>query len=101
MTTLPNVGTATVRQWLTSMDVFEKLQPKRIVPSHGPMGDTGLITASKTMLRTVQSRTIELKKQGKTLDETTATISAELQQAYPTAGTRLSSAIRAAYSETP
>jgi glyoxylase-like metal-dependent hydrolase (beta-lactamase superfamily II) len=101
MTALPNVGNATVRQWLTSMDVFEKLRPKRIVPSHGPMGDAALIATYKDLLGTVQRRTSELKRQGKTLDETTAAIVAELQPKYPTAGTRLNSAIRAAYTEVP
>jgi len=101
MTALPNVGNATVRQWLTSMDVFEKLRPRRIVPSHGPMGDTALIAVYKDLLGSVQRRTTELKKQGKTLDEATATIVAELQPKYPAAGTRLNSAIRAAYGEAP
>jgi glyoxylase-like metal-dependent hydrolase (beta-lactamase superfamily II) len=101
MTALPSVGNATVRQWLASMDVFEKLQPKRIVPSHGPMGDASMIATYKTVLRTVQSRTTELKKQGKTADEAVATVSAELQTRYPNAGTRLNSTIRAAYNEAP
>ena len=101
MTALPNVGNSTVRQWLASMNLFEKLQPKRIVPSHGPMGDAGLIAIYKTLLQTVQSRAAELKKQGKTLDETTAAISAELQPKYPTAGARLTGIIRAAYNEAP
>jgi glyoxylase-like metal-dependent hydrolase (beta-lactamase superfamily II) len=101
MTALPNVGNATVRQWLTSMDVFDKLQPKRIVPSHGPMGDASLIANYRTLLRTVQSRATELKKQGRTLEEATATISAELQAQYPAAGARLTNTIRAAYNEAP
>jgi glyoxylase-like metal-dependent hydrolase (beta-lactamase superfamily II) len=101
MTALPNVGNATLRQWLTSMDVFEKLGPKRIVPSHGPMGDTALIAIYKDLLGTVQRRTSELKRQGKTVDEATAVIVAELQPKYPAAGTRLNSAIRAAYTEAP
>jgi glyoxylase-like metal-dependent hydrolase (beta-lactamase superfamily II) len=101
MTALPNVGNATVRQWLTSMDVFEKLRPKRIVPSHGPMGDAALIATYKDLLGTVQRRTIELKKQGRTLDEATTAVVAELQPKYPTAGTRLNSAVRAAYAEAP
>jgi hypothetical protein len=83
------------------MDVFEKLQPKRIVPSHGPMGDAALIATYKDLLGTVQRRTTELKKQGRTLDETTAAIVAELQPKYPSAGTRLNSAVRAAYIEVP
>jgi glyoxylase-like metal-dependent hydrolase (beta-lactamase superfamily II) len=101
MTALPNVGNATVRQWLASMDAFETLQPKRIVPSHGPMGDASLITTYKMLLRTVQSRAAELKKQGRTLDEATAAISSELQSAYPNGGARLTGTIRAAYNEAP
>ena len=101
MTALPNVGNATVRQWLTSMNVFEKLQPKRIVPSHGPMGDAGLIATYKTLLTTVSSRASELKKQGRTLEETTTAIAAELQAKYPNGGARLLGTIRAAYNEAP
>ena len=101
MTALPNVGNATVRQWLTSMNVFEKLQPKRIVPSHGPIGDAGLIATYKTLLTTVSSRAVELKKQGRTLEEATTTIAAELQPKYPNGGARLLGTIRAAYNEAP
>jgi glyoxylase-like metal-dependent hydrolase (beta-lactamase superfamily II) len=101
MTALPNVGNSTVRQWLASMSLFEQLQPKRIVPSHGPMGDTSLITASKTLLQTVQTRAAELKKQGRTIDEATAAIAAELQTKYPNGAARLTGTIRAAYTEAP
>jgi len=101
MTALPNVGSATVRQWLTSMNVFEKLQPTRIVPSHGPMGDASLIATYKTLLTTVQARAAELKKQGKSLEDATASIAAELQPTYPTGGNRLLGTIRAAYAEAP
>ncbi|HVG70012.1 MAG TPA: MBL fold metallo-hydrolase [Vicinamibacterales bacterium] len=101
MTALPNVGNSTVRQWLASMSVFEKLQPKRIVPSHGPMGDAGLVASYKTLLTTVSARAGELKKQGKTLEEATAAITAELQAKYPNGGARLTGTIRAAYNEVP
>jgi len=101
MTTLPNVGNATVRQWLTSMDDFGWLRPTRIVPSYGQMGEATLIGAYKDLLGTVQRRATELKREGKTLDETIAAIVAELQPKYPAAGTRLNSAVRAAYAEAP
>jgi glyoxylase-like metal-dependent hydrolase (beta-lactamase superfamily II) len=101
MTALPNVGNSTVRQWLASMSVFDKLQPKRIVPSHGPMGGTELIATYKSLLQTVQSRAAELKKQGRTIDEAAATIAAELQPKYPAGGARLTGTIRAAYNEAP
>jgi hypothetical protein len=65
------------------------------------MGDAALIAMYKTLLQTVQSRASELKKQGRTLDEATATIGAELQAKYPNTGTRLNGTIRAAYNEAP
>ena len=101
MTALPNVGGSTFKQWLSSQDRFEKLQPKRIVPSHGPIGDLALVANYRTFLTTVQRRVAELKKQGRTLDEATATVTAELQPKYPAAGGRLTGTIRAAYSEAP
>jgi glyoxylase-like metal-dependent hydrolase (beta-lactamase superfamily II) len=45
MTRLPNVtGPASrVQQWLSTLDRIEAMQPKAIVPSHGPTGDLGLL----------------------------------------------------------
>jgi len=101
MTALPNVGNSTFAQWLASMDLFDSLQPTRIVPSHGAMGDVSMIATYRTFLGTIQQRTAELKKQGKTVDETVSTLSAELAEKYPTAGGRLAGSIRAAYSQAP
>ena len=101
MTALPNVGNSTFTQWLASMERFEKLQPNRIVPSHGPMGDAAMITNYRTFLQTVQRRVGELKKQGRTIDEATATVTAELQGTYPGGGNRLTGTIRAAYNQAP
>lgn len=101
MAALPNVGNSTIRQWLESMDVFDALIPSYIVPSHGPIGDSSLIRTYRTVLRTVQNRAAELKRQGRTLQEATATITAELQSTYPTAGARLTGTIRAAYNAAP
>jgi glyoxylase-like metal-dependent hydrolase (beta-lactamase superfamily II) len=101
MLAVPNVGAASVKQWIASQDLFAKLQPKRVVPSHGAMGDLSLITNNRTYLQTVQARVAELKKQGKTIDETATTVGAELQSKYPNAGARLTSTIRAAYAEAP
>jgi glyoxylase-like metal-dependent hydrolase (beta-lactamase superfamily II) len=101
MMAVPNVGGGTVKQWLNSQNVFAKLQPKRVVPSHGAMGDVSMIAGNRTFLETVQGRAAALKKQGRTLEDTTAAVTAELQPKYPTAGGRLTSAIRAAYNEAP
>ena len=101
MTAMPNVGGSTVGKWLSSQERFEKLQPKRIVPSHGPIGDLSLVTNYRTYLTTIQRRVAELKREGKTIDEATTTVTAELQSKYPTAGGRLTGTIRAAYNEAP
>jgi glyoxylase-like metal-dependent hydrolase (beta-lactamase superfamily II) len=99
MSVLPNVGGSTIAQWLNSQVLFEKLQPKRIVPSHGVMGDVSFATNSRVFLQDVQGRVSELKKQGRTLEEATTTVTAELQNKFPNAGARLAGAVRAAYNE--
>jgi hypothetical protein len=101
MPVLPNVGNSTFAQWLTSMDLFDTLQPQRIVPSHGAMGDSTMIARYRTFLQTVQRRAGELKKQGRTADETVATVSAELAGTFPNGGARLTGSIRAAYNQAP
>jgi glyoxylase-like metal-dependent hydrolase (beta-lactamase superfamily II) len=102
MTALPGFGSPYSRlsNWLLSLDRFEKLQPKRIVPSHGPMGDASLIGNYRRFLTSVQTRAAALKKEGKGVDETIKTIQAELQATYSPPN-RMVSAIRAAYNEAP
>lgn len=91
---------STVRHWLTSLDFFETLKPQRIVPSHGPMGDASMIAAYRTYLTTIRSRSAELKKLGKSADETGQTIAEELKEKYPDRA-RVTGAVRAAYNEAP
>src|SRR5215204_1505837 len=75
MKLLPSVGAgASLNQWLTSQDRFAALAPARVVPSHGPMGDASIVSDTKRFIETVQRRAAELKKAGKTVDETVATL---------------------------
>lgn len=90
---------SSIARWMESLDRFDSLKPKRIVPSHGPMGDASLISAYRTYLTTVRTRTTELKKQGKSVDETVTTLQNELGTRYDRQ--RMVSAIRTAYSEAP
>jgi glyoxylase-like metal-dependent hydrolase (beta-lactamase superfamily II) len=89
---------SSISHWLTSLDTLATLQPKIIVPSHGPMGDTSFLTNYRTYLTTIRDRAAALKKQGRSADETVKTITAQMQSAYPDTG-RLAGAIRAAYAE--
>jgi glyoxylase-like metal-dependent hydrolase (beta-lactamase superfamily II) len=100
MSALPNIGQARSATWLASMDRFEKLRPKRVVPSHGRVGE-GLefMTTYRNFIRDVQAGVAAQKKQGKSVDEAVTAVTAELQGEYPTAGQRLGGAIRAIYGE--
>lgn len=102
MTALPAFASPYSRttNWLASFDRFDKLQPKRIVPSHGPMGDVSMIANYRSFLTTVRSRAAALKKEGKSVDDTVKTIGDELQGKYPDRN-RMAGSIRAAYAEAP
>jgi glyoxylase-like metal-dependent hydrolase (beta-lactamase superfamily II) len=99
MTTMPAFGSpqSRVSTWLQSLNRFEQLQPKRIVPSHRAMGDASMIARWKTLMTTVQSRAAALKKQGTAPDDAVKTIQDELQDRYPRA--TLAGLARAAYNE--
>jgi glyoxylase-like metal-dependent hydrolase (beta-lactamase superfamily II) len=99
MSVLPGVGpNSRITTWLASMDRFETLQPKRIVPSHGPMGDVSFVTNNRTFLMTVRNRAAALKKEGKSVDETVKLLQDELGGKYDR--NRMVGAIRVAYNET-
>ena len=101
MTLLPSVGAgASLNQWLTSQERFLALQPSRVVPSHGPIGDASIMTKYTAFISTIQTRAAELKKSGKTIEETVATLQAELGPTYG-ASPRMAGPIRAAYNQAP
>jgi len=90
---------SSVRQWLADLDLFDSLKPKRIVPSHGAMGDASLVANYRTFLTTITDRVRALKMQGRSLEETVQTLQTELQGRYDRQ--RMTGAIRAAYGEAP
>jgi glyoxylase-like metal-dependent hydrolase (beta-lactamase superfamily II) len=92
---------SSVKAWLADFDQLEPLRPVRVVPSHGPVGDASLIAEQRTMMTAIQSRAIELKRQGKSADETAQTVQAEYQAKYPawTASARVGLIARTAYME--
>ena len=85
-----------IQHWLGSLDRLEKLAPQKLVPSHGPIGDVGLIASYRSYLTTIQTRTAALKSSGKSVDEAVETITTELQASYPDRG-RIAGAVRSAY----
>jgi glyoxylase-like metal-dependent hydrolase (beta-lactamase superfamily II) len=92
-------GDASIRLWLTSQQRFAALRPKRVVPSHGAMGDASMIANYRMFFDTILGRVAELKKQGKTVDEAVSTIQGELKGKFGDAP-RIATAIRSAYVQT-
>jgi len=94
---------SSVKAWLADFDQLEALKPVRIVPSHGGVGDASLIAEQREVMKAIQSRAAELKKAGKTADETAATVQSELTAKYPNwaAPARVSAIAKTAYAEAP
>jgi glyoxylase-like metal-dependent hydrolase (beta-lactamase superfamily II) len=82
---------SSVKAWLADFDQLEPLKPVKIVPSHGGVGDASLIAEQREVMKAIQSRAAELKKAGKTADET----------ANWAAPARVSAIAKTAYAEAP
>jgi glyoxylase-like metal-dependent hydrolase (beta-lactamase superfamily II) len=74
---------ASGKNWLSILDQLDELHPRTVVPGHGEVGDASLIGIERTYLKAVQSRTAELKAQGKSADEAEKILSAEFRAKYP------------------
>ena len=94
---------SSVKAWLADFDQLEPLHPLKVVPSHGRVGDASLIADQRTMMTAIQLRAVELKKQGKSADETASAVQSEFQAKHPDwAGPgRIGSIARTAYLEAP
>lgn len=92
---------SSVRAWLAALDRLAPLDPARIVPSHGDVGDASLISKDKAYLSAVQSRTRELKAGGKSADEAVSIVTREMEAQFPgwTNVPRVAGAVRSAFAE--
>lgn len=84
--------------WLASLNALDGLKPKIVVPSHGPIGDAGFIAGYRTYLTKVRDRTVQAKRDGKTVDQAVESVTAALRGEYADTG-RMGAAIRTAYAE--
>jgi glyoxylase-like metal-dependent hydrolase (beta-lactamase superfamily II) len=80
---MPNAD-ASVKGWLSILDNIEALHPKFIVPDHGAaIVDASQIGVERAYFLALQSRALELKKQGVSADDAGKTITAELKAKNP------------------
>lgn len=74
---------ASGRTWLASLNRLEKLQPHTVIGAHYPVADSSLIGEYRDYLKALQARVAELKKQGKSSDETAEQVRGEFRAKYP------------------
>ena len=81
---VPNMPSddASVKGWLAILDRLEPLKPRFVVPDHGALGDGSLIAKERAFLADLQSRSLELKRQGKSADQASAIVTAEFKTKY-------------------
>jgi glyoxylase-like metal-dependent hydrolase (beta-lactamase superfamily II) len=90
------------KSWIAVLDKLAPLKPRYIVPDHGALGDGSLIAQQRAFLADLQSRALELKRQGKSVDEAGQMLAAEFKTKYPdwTGGdTAIPNVVRRVYAE--
>ena len=81
---VPNMpdADASTKGWLAVLDKIEPLKPRFIVPDHGELGDGSLIGKERAFLLDLQSRALELKRQGVSAEEAGRQLMAEFKTKY-------------------
>jgi len=82
---VPNMpdGTASPKGWIAILDKLESLKPRLVVPDHGDLGDGSLVGKERAFLVDVQTRALELKRQGTSVDDAGRLLTAEFKTKYP------------------
>lgn len=96
----PNAD-ASPKGWLAVLDKIAPLQPRYIVPDHGALGDGSLIAQERAFLEELQTRALDLKRQGVSVDDAGQRVEADLKAKYPDWGsiTAVPNAVRRVYAE--
>lgn len=90
--------------YFAALDKLEALHPLIVMPHHGPMRDGKVIAGERDVLRDLERRSLELRAQGKTVEEAQKTLVAEFAKTYPDWGAgpdNIPPAVKAFYGEVP
>jgi len=97
---MPNAD-STPKGWLALLDRIAPLQPRYIVPDHGALGDGSLVAQERGFLQDLQSRALDLKRQGVPVEDAARRLETDLKAKYPdwggTAG--IANVVRRVYAE--
>jgi glyoxylase-like metal-dependent hydrolase (beta-lactamase superfamily II) len=100
---VPNMPTpdASLKNWLVILDKIEPLHPRYVIPDHGELGDASLIGQDRAILTELQTRALELKRQGTTVEDAGRQMATELKSKYPDWGNfnGVPNAVRRVYEE--
>jgi glyoxylase-like metal-dependent hydrolase (beta-lactamase superfamily II) len=80
---MPNADSS-VKGWLAILDKLEPMKPRLIVPDHGALGDGSLVAKERAFLSDLQTRALELKRQGTSPEDAGKLLTTELKSKYPT-----------------
>jgi glyoxylase-like metal-dependent hydrolase (beta-lactamase superfamily II) len=78
---LPGEG-ASLTNWIKILGTLRSLGALHVVPDHGALGDGSLVGQEYDFLSALQTRALELKRQGKSADEAGQTVLAEWKTKY-------------------
>jgi glyoxylase-like metal-dependent hydrolase (beta-lactamase superfamily II) len=98
---IPNLygDDASAKGWIAALDKAAALNPKFIVPDHGALGDASLIAQERAFLVYLRGRVLELKSQGKSVDEALKLMTDEIKAKYPDWGGRPENGVKSIYKE--
>lgn len=82
---IPNLygDDASAKGWIAALDKAAALNPKYIIPDHGPLGDNSLIAQDRAFLVYLRGRVLELKSQGMSQDDILKLMTDEVKSKYP------------------
>jgi glyoxylase-like metal-dependent hydrolase (beta-lactamase superfamily II) len=73
----------TASSWIAAVEQAEKLGALHVLPDHSPIGDGSVVAEQKAFLTELRARALELKKDGKTVEQAGQQLTGEVHQKYP------------------
>jgi glyoxylase-like metal-dependent hydrolase (beta-lactamase superfamily II) len=92
---------SSMKAWLAAFASFEAFKPRTIVPAHGAVGPGSIIAGNQKFVEAVRTRTLALKAEGRSIDDTAKAVQAEVSAEHPTwpRANGLAALSRAAYED--
>ncbi|NOZ73201.1 MAG: MBL fold metallo-hydrolase [Chloroflexi bacterium] len=79
----PFMTQANSQEWLDALDFIRRLNPKHIVPGHGPICDVRILDRLTDYLTFLRQRTLDLFNAGRTKQQTASLLIPELKPWFP------------------